>query len=159
MAKKRVVAFRRSVSPAAVSPSQKFFLSLNPYGVHHNLMDRLAVVNARDFDNKIQAFITWSRRMPGRPRPHHRIHEGACVVEDRLVRIHPALDRCWVPTGYVEFVIRHELLHIMFPPIEDEKSGRTLFHHAQFMSAEEDFPDYEKWSDWGERNRGRILKF
>ena len=118
-------------------------------------MDRLIAVNERDFGGTVEAFITWSKRMPGKVRPHHKILEGVCVIEDRLIRIHPALDREWVPTGYVDFVIRHEVLHIIYPPRVDEKTGRRLFHHAEFMSAEEDFPDYELWNEWGQM---RILQ-
>ena len=51
-----------------------------------------------------------------------------------MIRIHPLLDRAFVPTWFLEYVVFHEMLHAMVPDRYDEQ-GRRLVHHDGFVGA------------------------
>jgi hypothetical protein len=95
--------------------------------------------------------ITWGRRSRGRKS----IRLGSFDFERRLVRVHPALDRDWVPRFFVEYIVYHELVHAVCPP----KMGETRrnIHTQEFRALEQRFPRYEEAVEWESANLGRIL--
>jgi|GEM_PF-344134 len=108
--------------------------------------------------------ITWGRRSQG----NRSIRFGSYDFDRKLIRIHPALDREWVPRYFVAFIIYHELLHALFPPIggcegraEGAQSGgasrRRLVHTPEFNAMERRFPDYQKAMRWEAANLQKIL--
>src|SRR4030095_5647997 len=92
--------------------------------------------NARYFENRIEASITWGQRT-GRPRRRNSIKMGSYSVEDRLLRIHRSLDRAFVPRFFVACIVFHEMLH----QIHDirVKNGRREFHSKEFLADEAQF--------------------
>lgn len=124
-------------------------------GEIHDLADVYAQLNARHFDNRVQARICWGRRAPGRRR--RSIKMGVYLHEQQLIRIHPALDDARVPRLFVELVVFHEMLHQVIPPTEGE-SGRRCVHSRAFREAEERFPGYEKARVWEKQNLGLLLR-
>ena len=70
------------------APTQLIFTA----GEHHDLRTIFDELNARYFDNRIDAAITWGARS-GRPRRRNSIKMGSYSVEDRVIRIHRSLDR------------------------------------------------------------------
>ncbi|AWV90569.1 hypothetical protein [Bradymonas sediminis] len=108
--------------------------------------------------------ITWGRRSQG----NRSIRFGSYDFDRKLIRIHPALDRDWVPRYFVAFIIYHELLHALFPPISGcassvegtDSSGtskRRLVHTPEFNAMERRFPDYQKAMRWEAANLRKIL--
>ena len=80
---------------------------------------------------------------------------GSYSVEDKLIRIHPALDRAFVPKYFIESVIFHEILHHVHPiPV---KGGRRQFHTPEFKAQEKTFPQYQKAQKWERANIDRLL--
>jgi hypothetical protein len=107
-----------------------------------------------------QAGITWGRFSSQPPRRTLRL--GSCAVSDPpLIRIHPVLDHETVPGWFVSFVVFHELLHLVFPPVL--AGTRRVLHPRALRLAEAAHPDYgralkleqDQVRDWLRRCRER----
>lgn len=113
-------------------------------------LDRATSLLSEDGFDDIQ--ITWGRDGKGR----RSIRFGSYDFSQRLIRIHPALDDDWVPQMFVDFVVYHELLHVVVPPVESE-SGRRDLHPLEFRELEARFPDYDEAIAWQRQNLDRLL--
>ena len=81
-----------------------------------------------------------------------------CIQEeDRIIRIHPLLDREFVPRWYLEYVVYHEMLHA-FVPDKYDAEGRRIIHHAGFLKRERKFRHYHSAIAWEQENLGRFLR-
>ena len=117
------------------------------------IFDRL---NARYFRNRLRNYtIVWGRRR--RERPTTYIVFGTIQEEDRLIRIHPLLDRQFVPQWYLEYVVFHEMLHAVVPDRYDS-AGRRIVHHEGFLKKERRYRHYRRSREWEEENLGRFLR-
>lgn len=125
-------------------------------GFHHDLLAIFDAVNQKYFAGKMKATIRWGRKLPSPQRRHKRMTMGHCHIEKRLITIHRAFDRIWVPRFIVEFVTFHEMLHLKFPA--KIKNGRKYFHHKEFREAEATFADYAAAKLW-EKNNSYQLHF
>ncbi len=125
-------------------------------GEHHDLRDIFDDLNARYFDNKIEATITWGARC-GRPRRRNSIKMGSYSVEDRLIRIHRSLDRTFVPGFFVSWIVFHEMLH----QVHDirVKNGRREFHSKEFFADEARFDHYDEAKSWERRHLDALLTY
>lgn len=125
-------------------------------GDQHDLRQIYDEVNARYFDNKIEAAITWGPRT-GQPRRRNSIKMGSYSVEDRLIRIHRSLDRALVPRFFVEWIVFHEMLH----QVHDikVKNGRREFHSKAFMSDEARFDRYAEARAWERTHLDALLTY
>jgi hypothetical protein len=131
-------------------------LTLETRGEVHHLQEVFDDLNHTYFEGKIDAVITWGAR-GGRRRRRTSIKMGSYSVEDRLIRIHPALDRRFVPRYFLEWIVYHEMLHQVhdIPVI----GGRRQFHTPEFLAQETNYEHYERARDWERRNLDRILNF
>ena len=112
-------------------------------------------INARYFRNRLRNYsIAWGRRR--RERPESCIVFGSIQEEDRMIRIHPLLDRQFVPQWYLEYVIFHEMLHA-FVPDRYDSAGRRIVHHPGFVQRERRFRHYRRSIEWERENLGRFL--
>jgi hypothetical protein len=134
------------------TPTQVIFTA----GEHHDLRSIFDELNARYFDNRIDAAITWGARS-GRPRRRNSIKMGSYSVEDRLIRIHRSLDRAFVPRFFVAWIVFHEMLH----QVHDirVKNGRREFHSKEFLAAEAGFELYEQAKLWERRHLDALLTY
>ena len=125
-------------------------------GEHHDLREIYDEVNARYFENKIDAAITWGQRT-GRPRRRNSIKMGSYSVEDRLIRIHRSLDRAFVPRFFVAWIVFHEMLH----QVHDirVKNGRREFHSKEFLADEAMFEHYDEAKLWERRHLDALLTY
>jgi hypothetical protein len=134
-------------------------LVLETRGETHDLTAIFDSLNARYFEGAIEARITWGpRRVTGLP-VHRRnsIKLGSYSVEDRLIRIHPTLDRSFVPRMFVEWIVFHEMLHQKHDiPIVD---GRRRFHTDAFLTEEACFERYHEARLWERMNLDRLLAY
>ncbi len=123
-------------------------------GDHHDLRTIFDELNARYFAGAIDAAITWGQRT-GTPRRRASIKMGSYSVEERLIRIHRALDRAFVPRFFVEWIVFHEMLH----QVHDIKvrNGRREFHSHAFLEAEASFPRYLEARAWERANLDALL--
>jgi hypothetical protein len=131
-------------------------LTLETLGEVYDLQEVFDDLNHMYFEGKIDARITWGAR-GGRRRRRTSIKMGSYSVEDRLIRIHPALDRRFVPRFFLEWIVYHEMLHQVhdIPVI----GGRRQFHTPEFLAQESNFEHFERARDWERKNLDRLLCF
>ena len=134
------------------APTQVIFTA----GEQHDLRQIFDELNAQYFDNRIEAAITWGARL-GRARRRNSIKMGSYAVEDRLIRIHRALDRAFVPRFFVAWIVFHEMLH----QVHDIRviNGRREFHSKEFMADESQFDEFEAAKRWERANLDGLLTY
>lgn len=117
------------------------------------IFDRM---NERYFRNRLRGYtIAWGQRR--RAKPKNSIVFGTIQEADRMIRIHPLLDRQFVPHWYVEYVVFHEMLHAVVPDRCDS-AGRRIVHHDGFLKKEQRFRHYKRSIEWEQENLGRFLR-
>lgn len=127
-------------------------------GRHFNLLDIFQNLNESEFDGQIQADITWSKGKRLAKRSTTILfgsftpgNEG----EPGLIRIHPALDQDFVPQEFVEFVVFHEMIHVLIPV--RLRDGRRIVHPPEFRERERKFRHYQFATDWENHNLHRFI--
>ena len=130
-------------------------LPLATRGRVHDLADLYDSINARWFENKVRARIGWGRRAGSRRR--RSIKMGVYFHDQKIIRIHPALDDERVPRYFVEMVVFHEMLHQIFPP-SPAAGGRRTVHGKAFREAEREFPGYERARAWEKAHLHLLLR-
>lgn len=129
--------------------------TLRHEGHHHDLRSLFDEVNTAEFGGVIDGVsITWGKHGTSKRR-RRSIRLGTYTRDEKLVRIHPALDASWVPRFFVRYIVFHELLHHVEPEIEHE--GRTEFHTAKFRARERAYGEYRQALDWERENLNRLL--
>jgi predicted SprT family Zn-dependent metalloprotease len=123
-------------------------------GRHHDLDQILADLRARYFPACAAITIRWGR-WSGRTRTRS-MRFGAYLPAAKLIRIHPALDQAFVPRSFVEFIVYHELLHSVIPPVCVK--GRYQIHSAAFRQREREFPAYAEAMAWRQQSLRRLLR-
>jgi hypothetical protein len=142
---------RELIRPLAPRPEAP----LSPQGRIHDLAEIYAALNARHFGGAIEARIGWGRRNgAGRRRS---IKMGVYFHDQKVIRIHPALDDGRVPRYFVEMVVFHEMLHQVHPPAVDGE-GRRIVHGAEFRAAERRFPGYQRARAWEKAHLHLLLR-
>jgi hypothetical protein len=130
---------------------------LSTSGVHHDLLELLASVNGSHFDGRDDVRITWGRDPQTKKRRARRsIKLGSYCSRDRLIRVHPTLDAEFVPRYFVEYIIYHEMLHHVLPPVV--RGGRRQLHGRDFKRLEQQFPLYAQALRWESDNLDRLLR-
>lgn len=142
-------------------------------GQVHDLYAIFQDLNERYFGGSCHALITWgrkSKRPRGTTAPRRAIRLGSYSSLERLIRIHPALDRAWVPRYFVAFVVYHEMLHHMIPAARgltraptrsataSGQSARRVLHPPELLERERLFRKYERALEWERRHIGRLLR-
>jgi hypothetical protein len=123
-------------------------------GRYHNLDMILADLRARYFPDCAAVTIQWGR-WSGRRRTRS-MRFGAYLPAEKLIRIHPALDQAFVPRVFVEFIVYHELLHHIIPPVR--VNGRYQIHSVAFRQRERGFPAYAEAMAWRQQSLRRLLR-
>lgn len=123
-------------------------------GLFHDLQRLFDELNAGHFGSAIEARIGWGRLTARRNQ--RSIRMGVYLHEERLIRIHPALDRPEVPEFFVRFVVFHEMLHQAVPAAHCG-DGRRQHHGAEFRARERMYPDYAKAIAWEKANLDLLL--
>jgi hypothetical protein len=112
---------------------------LYPRGEHHHLEDILHRINAEYFEGKLSLKITWfSRRASSAPR---RIVLGTYHFHAQTIRINRYLDQAHIPDYFVSYIVYHEALHHLLPPIQGKRGKRSI-HHLEFKAHEKRFKHY-----------------
>jgi len=130
-------------------------------GTAHDLYVIFHLVNDKYFGGGVDALITWGRW--GRVRgsavgqaPRRSIKLGSYSATERLIRVHPALDKAWVPRYFVAYIIYHEMLHHVIP--SSHGSGRRMIHPPTFLARERLFRDFERAIAWERAHISRLLR-
>ena len=145
---------KRKVSSVKL-PLQRQF-AFNEQGQVFNLRAIFDKLNAKYFRNRLKGYsIVWGRKRKIRPRDE--IVFGTIQEDDRIIRIHPLLDREIVPTWFLEYVIYHEMCHAVVPD-EYDSAGRRRVHHPKFFDRERRFHWFRRAKAWEEDNLARFLR-
>ena len=126
-------------------------------GNHHDLLAVFQRLNDEYFDGSLNVLVTWgarSRRPPKKPRATIKL--GSYSFQDRLIRIHPVLDRRWVPRYFLAYVMFHEMLHHAMPATRGP--GRRLLHPPEFRERERELRHHERALAWERAHLHRLLR-
>lgn len=135
---------------------------LRTQGQHHDLLELFRRVNDQYFSGTHDALVTWGRASnaravdPGRRPSRRSIKLGSYSAIERLIRIHPALDKVWVPRYFLEYVLYHEMLHHVIPT--SRAGGRAMLHPPEFCERERAFRAYDRALAWEREHIGRLLR-
>lgn len=151
-------------------------IPLFPKGDHHDLFTIFKDLNERYFAGACHALITWGTKVKRKnPKPRRAIRLGSYSNLERVIRIHPALDRAWVPRYFVAYVIYHEMLHHMIPSARGTSrhasakilseagppsttSARRTLHPPEFLEREREFRNFERALSWERSHIARLLR-
>ncbi len=125
-------------------------------GERHDLFSIFQDLNDRYFDGTVNALVTWGRAGTRRDQRRSTIKLGSYSALDRLIRIHPALDRRWVPRYFVAYVVFHEMLHNVIP--HGRGGARRMLHPPDFLEREREFRHYDRALAWEKRHLARLLR-
>jgi hypothetical protein len=125
-------------------------------GQTHDLLALFRGVNEKYFGGGVDALITWGRKTSAKKGARRSIKLGSYSAVERLIRIHPALDKPWVPRYFVSYILYHEMLHHVIP--SSQGGGRKMLHPPVFRERERLFRDYDRALAWERAHIGRLLK-
>jgi len=118
-------------------------IPLEAKGKCHDLLAIFNDLNARYFGGSCHALITWGRRQPRRgpggkkpTGPRKAIRLGSYASLERVIRLHPTLDRPWVPRYFVAYVVYHEMLHDMIPAARGDLRSTVIAARSAAERAE-----------------------
>lgn len=113
-------------------------------GEFYDLDEIFDKINKTYFQNSLEKpVLTWSARKTYRILGHHD-------AMHRTIVISRSLDSSQVPRYVVEFVLFHEMLHILHPMKLHQ--GKRLYHSPAFRRHERKFLSYEEAEDWIKKN-------
>ena len=106
-----------------------------------DLQEIFAEVNARYFNSELALSIDWygtgvtTARTSVRLAYYHQKKEA--------IRVSRLLSSPLVPRYFLGYVIYHEMLHHVYPPLISEGKRRKI-HHKEFLAKEKEYHDYVK---------------
>lgn len=122
---------------------------LETKGKIYDLQEIYESVKKTLFTPDYHAHIGWSKR--ARKGSFRHITFGTYDRHLNQIKIHPILDSPEVPKFFIEYIVYHEMLHAICPPILDER-GHTRSHTRQFREKERLFPRYEEALIWSKKS-------
>ncbi len=121
---------------------------LPPEGKHVNLRPVYERVVKEYFNSEVEVTdIGWSRKPVKSYLAHYR------KDLDRIT-FNKALDSQKVPGFLLEYLMYHELLHVVFPA--RFVAGRWRKHSSDFKAREREFPEYSRARAWIKKNSSRL---
>jgi hypothetical protein len=125
-------------------------------GKHHDLLALFHDLNERYFGEAVNTLITWGKRPTTGAVKRKTIKLGSYSAVDRLIRVHPSLDRNWVPRYFVAYIVYHEMLHHVIPG--SRGLGRVNLHPPEFKERERHFRHFDRAIEWEKRHVARLLR-
>jgi len=110
-------------------------------------------VNGEYFANRIDCSITWGANR--RVRNQNSIKLASYSDRTKTIRVHPALDKSYVPKYVILGIVYHEMLHHHLGI--EQLNGRKMAHTRRFRQLEQRYHHYEKLQAWKEKNLHRLL--
>ncbi len=129
-------------------------LRIEPRGHRYDLQRIFDDLNRRYFRGEVKATVTWATA-PRIRGPRGSIKLGSYSEETRIIRIHPALDHPVVPRYFAEYVVFHEMLHV----VEGARPGlgRRQVHTPAFLRRERAFSHLARAQAWERRHLDWLL--
>lgn len=116
---------------------------LDPVGDHRSLLESyLRVCLEMDLAVPQAPTLSWSKTRSRRRFGHWDADHG-CIVISRV------LDDAQVPEFVLDYVVYHEILHIILPPERGGgRTGRRRVHPPEFKAAERRFARWKEAEGW-----------
>lgn len=119
-------------------------------GINYDLEEIFARLNENYFKNSIEKpTLSWSAKKTYRILGHHDSTHQAIIISK-------SLDDARVPRCVVEYVVFHEMLHIVHPTTH--RDGRRYNHTPQFRRDERKFIYFEQADAWITENAGKLKR-
>ena len=107
---------------------------------HYHLKELFDEINCEYFSNSLENLsIDWSGR--GKTSSKSVIRLGYYNPKKKIIKINRLLDTSRIPKYFISFIIYHEMLHHLLPPLQNFGSRRKI-HHVQFSIKEREFKEY-----------------
>ena len=150
-----LLPIRKTPGPDARPAARRMVLRTR--GRVHDLNAIFHRLNRTFFGGQLEVQVTWGRAgaRPRRAR-QREIHLGTWDEAQNLIRIHPHLDRSFVPELVVEVTLYHEMLHVQLGA--RLVKGRRRVHTRDFRDAERAHPGYDEAVAWEKRNIDRLIR-
>jgi len=146
---RRMTELIRQEYPESGGPAtQRKLEHYTPAGQFFDLLEIFSRLNQTFFSNVLSVpVLGWSRNISRR-------RLGFYDQQRNLLVISRIFDRKNIPFQVVEFLVYHEMLHIVFP----SKNGRSrrIVHSRDFRKAERSHPFFEFTGMWLKKNLHRI---
>ena len=110
-------------------------------------------VNHQYFANEIDCSITWGANR--RVRNQNSIKLASYSERTNTIRVHPALDKSYVPKYVIMGIVYHEMLHHHLGV--EHRNDRKIAHSKRFRQLEQRYLHYHKLQAWKEKNLLRLL--
>jgi hypothetical protein len=110
-------------------------------------------VNGEYFANEIDCPITWGANR--RVRNQDSIKLASYSDRTNTIRVHPALDKSYVPKYVIMGIVYHEMLHHHLGA--EHRNGRKMVHTRRFRQLEARYRHYHRLQKWKEKNLHRLL--
>lgn len=124
------------------------------HGVRFDLEAIRDALNRVYFEEPVQVPVVWGRTR--RIRRQRSIRLGSYSFEERVIRIHPVLDRPGVPGWVVAGVVYHEMLHHALGA--EHRNGRRLVHTRAFRQREQRFVHHRRAEQWEHEHLPVLLR-
>jgi hypothetical protein len=119
-------------------------------GEHYDLRAIYDVLNQDYFKNQLNLEIAWFGSARRKAKRHRKL--GLFCFLTNRIKIHRLLDQPHFPPYFISYVVYHEMLHSVCPPVKTKK-GRYRIHHPDFKMREKKFADYALAKRWEEDNK------
>jgi len=110
-------------------------------------------VNSEYFENQLDCPITWGANR--RVRKQNSIKLASYSDSTKTIRVHPALDKSYVPKYVIMGIVYHEMLHHHLGV--EHRNGRKMAHTRRFRQLEARYRHYHRLQAWKEKNLHRLL--
>jgi predicted SprT family Zn-dependent metalloprotease len=137
------------------TPRRRKPIMLEWQGRVHDLKEIYDELNREYFRGRLECAVTWGKARRGLKR--RSIKMGGYSYDYPLIRIHPSLDRSFVPRIFVAAVLHHEMCHAYLHSVEGHDAGYR--HDRRFKDLEQKFEHHERTEQWQEKNLDRLLNY
>ncbi len=147
---RRILAFLPSKSKKKENDSLRKGKTINfdTKGEYYDLYELYHQINTQYFEGKLKLDITWTGDRNSKPRT--RVMFGSYHHQKKLIKIHRRLDQSHIPHFFISFVVYHEMLHHVLPPLS-RRTEKYRIHHSSFIEKEREFQDYALVVDFRKR--------
>jgi len=144
---------KRFLNPPSPKPRMRKEKA-SPVSRIYDLQSIYQEINIEYFEGKLQLSIDWF----GREKTSRKISRKVLGYYDdrrKSIKIHRSLDSPSFPHFFLSYVVYHEMLHSVEPPIVGRKRRRV--HHEGFRDKEKQFHSYAMAKQWEKEHLAKIL--
>lgn len=108
---------------------------------HYNLQEIFQEINTKYFSTSLDLKVQWTGT--GRTQARTMVRLGSYNLKTQKIKINRLLDSPNIPRYVLSYVVYHEMLHHLLPPLQSPGAKRKI-HHPLFLQKEREFKEYEE---------------